>query len=496
MTTMRVSVLLCLLAFAPAFAQAPKLQPVLELHAGAKERQVRLLWIPIEWPAGAEGVQIGRRVAGSDAWEMVGERIVPRAELLAQLLAKSVDERRQSMLHDFFGMSAGGFASIQPRAAADAPDRVEYGLFVVMRGKKGTQPVATASLDLAQDAKPNVVVEPVKPRWKSGKLEAAFRVDPKQLFAGVTKYYVVASRNSVNSVIARRTLAPGQAPENWEYVCVLLREPFPRNLEFVMEDSLGFGTQVSMPLPRNVDAEVRWPAERVCDQNVELRGSRPWRNEEGVTPLNSIALFSVQAGLGMRQKGLSVERWADRSNGNDATAEEERRQPTLFRLPSGRAAVHFDGRQLMTLEEPLEAERMTLFVAAQVTPGEEPSVLLGSSGYVKNNQIRWEKNSRLVVVGPKSGKPETVIDMPRPEELHILTLRYDGDTLAVWRNTSLLKEIRLGVQQKFSFDQIGAYHEKSFLRGDVAILAVIPEAMSNEEIGRWVRSLMEDLKIR
>jgi hypothetical protein len=25
---------------------------------------------------------------------------------------------------------------------------------------------------------------------------------------------------------------------------------------------------------------------------------------------------------------------------------------------------------------------------------------------------------------------------------------------------------------------------------------VIPEAMSNEEIGRWVRSLMEDLKIR
>jgi hypothetical protein len=213
--------------------------------------------------------------------------------------------------------------------------------------------------------------------------------------------------------------------------------------------------------------------------------------------LNSATLWLDAAeGLSLEQRRVTA--WRDKSgHGFIATMKDPNRRPRVGSFPSDLPAISFDGSQSLHLERPLEFRSGTLFIVGRSGPDQVRNIILGPVGNNKNNQLRWEDGENAMIVGPHHGSNIVQFPVGDTTTLHVLAVRYDGARVGFWRNgrPSNAWVFRKPPDDPYSFNSIGSYYSQMFLRGDIAAILFLPQALMRPEIEAVDKALRERYQV-
>jgi hypothetical protein len=206
----------------------------------------------------------------------------------------------------------------------------------------------------------------------------------------------------------------------------------------------------------------------------------------------------LDASHGVSLDGGRVAAWRDQSgNGFVATMTDPNRRPTLEPLWNGVAAIHFDGRQSLHLERPIEMRWGTIFIVGRSGGAQVRNIILGPVGNNSNNQLRWEDAESALIVGPYHGSQIVQFPVGDTTTLHVLGVRYDGMSVGFWRNgrPSHERVFRKPPDEPYTFNSIGSYYSQMFLRGDIVAIIWLPQPLTRPEIESVDRLLRDRYRV-
>jgi hypothetical protein len=205
--------------------------------------------------------------------------------------------------------------------------------------------------------------------------------------------------------------------------------------------------------------------------------------EIGALPVPAGAEMWLRADAGIVQSGGKISRWVDQSGkGHDGFMPTAARQPTwveagLNQLP----VVRFDGAQSLYLQSYLEPTAFSLFVVGKNDAPSGYTLILGPGGNAPNNQIRWENDTQLLLIGLGNGLPLTTETIGDTHVYHALALRYDGSTLGIYRDGDLVSNKAFSTTGPWTFAQLGAWFGSDFAKSALAEVIVYDAALPSSE---------------
>ena len=227
--------LICLLTTAAAFSQSN----VVDLYIGAKDREVRLLWIPTRWDPGFDGFMIKRRALGE--WQPLSELVAPSKEAQDYFLTRSggVERLRRELLRDPPYAHKSGFAYIDRTIPKTPADTYEYGIFLVENGQAQSTPAATATWQPSQHVDLDVGLEAADNLWDDKGVEVFFKVDERKFMEKAVGFRLIEHRGK-NDRDAFGLARPIKEESGWSYVCRDYKAPYPDAVTLIIEDNFGF----------------------------------------------------------------------------------------------------------------------------------------------------------------------------------------------------------------------------------------------------------------
>jgi hypothetical protein len=220
-----------------------------------------------------------------------------------------------------------------------------------------------------------------------------------------------------------------------------------------------------------------------CDPTETCSGDSPLCPPDA-TSCASLQLW-LRADVGVTTSGGQVTEWRDQSgNGRHASQSVVARQPVLVNgalndLP----VLRFTGAQSLVFPGGLRPNRFTVFVVGRNgNSGTQIGLILGPYGLVNNSQLRWQNGDQLHVVG-NSGVSFLTTTIGDTRVYHSLAIRYDGTTMDVYRDGTQRNSAPFIITEyPWEVNQIGAYYEGPYLRGDVAEIFIFDSALQNSEV--------------
>ncbi len=207
--------------------------------------------------------------------------------------------------------------------------------------------------------------------------------------------------------------------------------------------------------------------------------------------------LDASSGISLDQGRVAA--WRDKSgNGFIATMKDPQRRPTVEPMGNGVPAVHFDGRQSLHLERPLEIGAGTLFIVGRNGGDFARNIILGPVGSNDNNQLRWESPEAAMIVGPNHGS--RIVQMPVGDTtlLHVLAVLFDGQRVGFWHNgqPSNVFVFPKPPGKAYSFNSIGSFFSQMYLTGDIAAMVYLRNTLTRSEIEVVDRHLRELYGVR
>ncbi|KYG02836.1 hypothetical protein BE21_54215 [Sorangium cellulosum] len=198
-------------------------------------------------------------------------------------------------------------------------------------------------------------------------------------------------------------------------------------------------------------------------------------------PRSGLKLW-LRADAGITASAGKVSSWQDQSgNGNTAANPAAAAQPTLVsNALNSKPVVRFHGAQSLYLARQLEPTRFTVFVVGKNSKASETySMILGPGNSTPNNQLRWENGGQALFVGIGNSMPVVTSTIGNTRVYHALSARYDGSTMAVYRDGRLASSHSFTTTGPWILLQIGAWFSSYFMEGDLAEILVYERALSD-----------------
>ncbi|WP_437723085.1 carboxypeptidase regulatory-like domain-containing protein [Sorangium sp. So ce861] len=192
----------------------------------------------------------------------------------------------------------------------------------------------------------------------------------------------------------------------------------------------------------------------------------------------------LRADTGVTASAGKVSSWQDQSgNGLNGTMAVASRQPSLVASAlSGKPVIRFDGAQSLGITSPIQPATFTIFIVGKNSKTSEGfSIILGPGGSTPNNQFRWENGSQALLVGIGNGMPIIRTTIGDTRAYHALSARYDGATMAVFRDGRPISTHSFATTGPWVLGQIGAWYSSDFMVGDLAELLVYDTALSETD---------------
>jgi hypothetical protein len=193
----------------------------------------------------------------------------------------------------------------------------------------------------------------------------------------------------------------------------------------------------------------------------------------------------LRADVDVLVSSSAVSNWLDQSgNGNNAWMTTVARRPILVNgALNGLPIIRFNGAQSLILTTPVSHNRFTYHIVGRNTRQTETfSMILGPSGSLPNNQLRWENGSQVLAVGTGNSMPSLVSTIGNTRAFHVLTVRYDGSVFSVYRNGGLVSNFGLSTSGPWTLGQIGAWYSSYFMNGEIAEIVMYDGAQSPNDM--------------
>jgi hypothetical protein len=217
-----------------ASAQDPS---TLDLYVGAKDGEVRLLWVPRMWRSTLEGFVVKRRAAGGE-WEQLGAMIAPRSYYLENRI--DLNGLRRDLLENPRSAHEDGFAfvdrTIPKQGAAVSYD---YALHFVEGGQLQATPADTVTWDSNHEVDLDIGMKAVDNLWDDKGVETFVKVDGRKLLEKAVGFRVIEHRGKQERDLYR-LIRPEHSATEWEYLCHQAKAPYPDAITIVVEDNFGF----------------------------------------------------------------------------------------------------------------------------------------------------------------------------------------------------------------------------------------------------------------
>lgn len=203
--------------------------------------------------------------------------------------------------------------------------------------------------------------------------------------------------------------------------------------------------------------------------NLNITRNRP--------PIPSAGLHLwLRADSGVDLTDGRVTRWLDQSgNGRNASQGIASSAPLLVaNAIAGLPVLEFDGGQSVTLDVPAQPTRFEIIVVGKNdAPMDAFSMILGPTGSEPNNHLRWtEDGSQIVLIGEGNNMPGMLLPFGDTHVYHELLMSYDGSTLRVRRNGTLVASNSFTVSGPWTVSSIGSWYSQFFMRGELAELII------------------------
>lgn len=227
--------LIGLLTTSAAFSQPD----VADFYIGAKDGEVRLLWIPKRWDPGFDGFIVKRRDKGE--WQALSEVIAPSEHVRDYFLTRSggIEGLRRELLRDPPYTHKHGFAYIDRTIPKTPADIYEYGIFLVESGRAQSTPAATATWQTSQHVDLDVGLETASNLWDDKGVEVFFKVDERKFMEKAVGFRLIEHRGK-NDRDVFGLVRPIEEESGWSYICHDQKAPYPDAVTVVIEDNFGF----------------------------------------------------------------------------------------------------------------------------------------------------------------------------------------------------------------------------------------------------------------
>jgi len=204
--------------------------------------------------------------------------------------------------------------------------------------------------------------------------------------------------------------------------------------------------------------------------------------DNAIIPTSGMHLW-LRADAGVNAPGNRMTRWLDQSgNGRNASMVTASRQP--FFAPgalNGLPAARFAGAQSMLLDLPTDPVAFSVFVVGKNSnPNESFSMILGSDFPNHNNQLRWDSGSVLLLFNETPGQT-FASPIGDTRVYHTLSARYDGATLSVFRDGSLVTSHGFSAGP-WRLTEVGSWGSAVFMQGDLSEVLIYSRALSDAEL--------------
>jgi len=198
----------------------------------------------------------------------------------------------------------------------------------------------------------------------------------------------------------------------------------------------------------------------------------------------SSPLLWLRADAGVQSTSSKVYQWDDQSgNGKHATMTVDARKPTLVSgALNGLPVIRFGGAQSLNLLNPASPTAFTVFIVGKNSKATETfSMILGPGGSFPNNQLRWENGSQALFVGTGNNLPVITSTIGNTRVYHVLSARYDGSVLKVYRNGNPLSSHSFTTSGPWTLSNVGAWYSTYFMTGDLAEVLIYSRALTETE---------------
>lgn len=478
--------------------------PMADLLIGKRAQEVRILWVPVDWPSGLEGYVLMRSPVNTEEWTQLGGVFRPPSGFWRGRLPNiGFMGVHKELLSDFESARANGFAYIDSVPTdANSPYAYTYALFPVFDGEPLlATPVASTAIPTSRETENEADIKAAESIVDAEGLQLAFEVDAQELAHKSIRFKLLEQRGSGPPVPLHNWISVNPHLTNWTYVCHRPKKPYPDVVTLLVEDPLGYQKEIAITLSKSKPVRQA-VATRRCEGPVVMQVPSPAYRPPPPPPprpkttgidfelLERNALFWLDLEDQRNEINERIALWYD--GDVHAQAPKSTQQPVLRQFGTGRALA-FDNDQSFRLEHPVYLKSATIFVVGiNREDKRDPGIILGAHGRNKDNQLRWESHNQVAVVGPDSSMPPIRSKVGNTRVPHVLVMRYDNQSISFWYNQKKGKPIALPpARAGFAFNAIGSHYSGDKLNGDIAALIAIPRPLSDSEIKQVVAHLRE-----
>lgn len=199
-------------------------------------------------------------------------------------------------------------------------------------------------------------------------------------------------------------------------------------------------------------------------------------------PLNDLVL-NLKASSGVQVSQQRVQEWFDPVGGTTWVPRELADRPTRVFAHNNHRAIRFDGRHLLTTNDLLSLDEYTITLVIERADTDLDGVFLGSSDTLQgHHEFMMTRDPAVLRLSSSSGYDRT-IPVLRMDQLHVLTLRFNGSEVIVSQGHQQVGSIAAQWNgEPIEINQIGAIHRKYFLRGDIYEIYIWNRVLEEEEV--------------
>ena len=191
--------------------------------------------------------------------------------------------------------------------------------------------------------------------------------------------------------------------------------------------------------------------------------------------------------------GSKISKWHDQSGQDaDAIMTDESRQPEFIADGlNGKPEVWFGGAQSVAFPI-FDSVQFTLFaVGRNANPTDSFSIIIGPGGDTGNNQLRWDDGDTVMFVGLAINIPVTEFPFGNTRVPHLLSVRYTGSVLEVYRDGELKGELHTVTTGGWAVAQLGAWFSSYFMVGSLSEVVMYERSLTDEELSGTQAALLD-----
>lgn len=218
--------------------------PIADLYVGAKDGEVRLLWIPRTWEPSFDGFVVRRRAEGGK-WQQLSKVIEPSADDRSYFLSRDLLGLRRHLLENPHYAHERGFAYIDGKDPKKTAARsYEYAIYLVENGRTKATPAGTVTWDSEYAVDLDIGLQSADTLWNEKGVAAFAKVDARKLDTQAVGFRVIERRGEKSRDLYG-LIRPNSDLLDWQYLCHEAKAPFPDAISFAVEDNFGFQVSVT-----------------------------------------------------------------------------------------------------------------------------------------------------------------------------------------------------------------------------------------------------------